>query len=228
MRRTSFFAVWVLALCTLWVRDASAQGGGWGWLEKLSGPGPFDGFEVGLSRCVGKHEQNGSIPIASELLFCKGLAKDKKPIAWGTLEGGYFWGKNDLALAEGSASKTIHILSLEARLDYDLVALFEPKDDKQEIRSLEVGLGVGVMHVSGKTVDDFWRFQIIPVRFGIRPFALAGWGRPWSNVQVYFKAVYQPQELLGQKFGAAPDVFRVSGEFQLAGGIGIVLDRKKE
>ncbi len=128
---------------------AMAQfGGGWTWLDKLSGPGDFHGPAAYVSFCIGGGQ---------EAVRIKGCDFEN-PRIWLNLGGGY--------ASTGADTR--------ADLDYPAMSLwtFEPSVDIRLYQigrfSFEWGFATGLHRFKSDGFQNFWRVSLQPVRFGIK------------------------------------------------------------
>lgn len=194
---------------------ASAQGGGKGWLERLSGPGPFDGWQyyVRLACFSGRDEG----PTHVSWLWSRKNADDvqcladRGPNLKGTLVLNFgHWTSQDNLLAPAGTPEDV------SKVDF---YSFEPALMIRLKPALEVGAGFGLNWFSGNAFDTFFRGSVTPVKIVFKPLAIAG-GDPRLGV---FRLVGQTTRFATgfteQDFCQPPrcpvvyDPFSVKGEF---------------
>jgi len=180
----------------------AAEAAGKGWLEKLSGPGPFSGREwptVPLW-CFRSDDASHGAPY-----FCQNYQTlERGVIVSFTFSENYKSQRNPLPYdPENTANKTVHLSSYVVSLDLRLHA------------GLDVGMGLGVSHFSGDAFQSFDRFSFDPLRVVFRPVALlfpkgyVGSGKVKFSVrdlvQVKLRAALFPQGFDANDFGATGD-----------------------
>lgn len=194
-----------------------------GWLEKLSGPGPFHGFEY------------PTVPIG----------------CWQPEDGGKRWHYGCQESENGSVILSFTLSdydSEENRLDYD--PEFDAIDKTVNLKSymfsldlqlhegLDVGIGAGINRFSGDAFDTFHKWSLDPLRVIVKPL---GFMFPETGhhpikflnmqlslhqlVQFKFRATYIPQGFEASEFGAVPGTFDVPAELLFGASItfGVVL-----
>jgi len=164
-------ALLVLGLTLLVPRDALAL---WGWIEQLSGPGPFynsSEFLVGQLLCVVRDSESGESTVVSLLngdsqsrIACltDGGVPRKRVRAWVTAE--FSFGRSDhnelFGTAEDQKSLQVGYLGVK------------PLMFVRALKAFDVGAGVGFNHFSGHDPAgqpyDFWKTSI-PVRLYVTP-----------------------------------------------------------
>jgi hypothetical protein len=196
--------------------NADAQG--WrGWLDRLSGPGPFDG--VGVSAeflCYGKKElrATGGQPEVQGALVtnsgyepffdvnCSRAARSAWRVVIG-VELGWYEADDpgDLEFDADYPADTTRVK----------LFTFLPTADFVRVRWLEFGTGVGVAWFRGDLFDTTARFLIEP-RVTVKPIAVftnAKWAR---IVQFRGRLSILPSGFDAPDFGAVPGSWSEGGE----------------
>jgi hypothetical protein len=144
-----------LSILLLLASASAVQAAGKGWLEKLSGPGPFFGWEYPTLPlwCFGE-EASGP--------FCKGYQdQPNRTVVLSFTYSDYDSRANSLEYEESnSADKTVNLKSFAFSLDLRL----HP--------ALDVGVGLGVNRFSGDAFNSFSRFSLDGLRVTWRPIGL--------------------------------------------------------
>jgi hypothetical protein len=228
MRNGRALVGWMVLLL---VSAAPARAIGIGWLEKLSGPGPFGGWEVGLpilcfdlaadDRRVTEEQPRNRLGRAG---FCGEYQDRAKP----TVIIGFQYSDFD---------------SQKNRLEYD------PSDERDKtvkLRSyllsidvrvhpaVDVGVGVAVNRFSGQAFESFTSLSFDPLRITIRPVALflprqrAVGGKVKVSlrdlVQVKANARVYPKGFDARDFGSTGTFDQaVDVQWGVSVGIGVVL-----
>jgi hypothetical protein len=137
----------------------------WGWLEKLSGPGPFTAQIPGINvPVVCLHDD-----YSRDLLFCN---PDKgKPRGYIGFEFQTWKSReNQLFFADPRASfAQVRIVDFRTNL---MIRVHE---------AFDVGLGAGFHRFSGPAFTSFWRMSVEPARASIAPLMLFG-SNEWLRV----------------------------------------------
>ncbi len=181
MRKQQIAVIALLTLSSLMpAREAAAQRGSKGWLEKLSGPGPFSGWD-----------------FASPPIFCFGTdgssrwffeyGRGRQPICV-DVEYGFFDNEEDDVFGE------VNVKTFSVGAFYEFH------------RAVSLGGSIGFIRFSGDRFEAFSRTTIIPVRVIFKPLEL---GRPrernrekWrSLLRLDFKEYYVPSRFTGADFG---------------------------
>jgi len=236
-------AVLTMLLCA-GVNDAEAQAGGWrGWLDKLSGPGEFRGWELSVQP------------------FCYGVPKFKSErLSAPTVDSGDTrllrreWGGVDVACGEKRDRHEVDDLDVDLwrvavgfefgrstsahnPLDYGGAAAGDgPKVTLSTLVSavdfapnawLEVGAGGGFGWFSTAGYSTTWKPLIQPLRVSVRPVTLLMAGssshpRAAGILQVKFNLTSFPGGFDASDFGAIPGSWQAGAE--LLKSFSLVLD----
>lgn len=156
MRRRATIAV----LAGVWLLSARAPAeANWGWLEKLSGPGPFAAQLPGLNFplvCIRED-------YSRDLFFCDEGARGRPRghvslefQRWESRENGLFPADPRGALGE------VRILDFRPNL---MIRLHD---------AVDVGVGAGFHRFSGPAFDAFFKMSVEPMRVSLAPFVLFG------------------------------------------------------
>jgi hypothetical protein len=206
MTRTRLLLMMIALL--LWPAQAYAARGFWGWLEELSGPGPFTGkgFSQAIA-CVGGNPDR--------VTWCKDT-RDKKDVpgipqtilistGWFASDGPRF---SDLPATDPDNLGKVRLWSLNG------LYLFRPH------RSLDIGPGVGFVRLSGAGFDPFYKPVLTPMHASFSPFTLI-W--PSSKIaripRVDFELAFFPKGFNGKDdfnnrnttFDSGPEVIKRLG-----------------
>ena len=159
----------VLVLLSL-MSPAHADAGLLSWLDRLSGPGPFWGADIGIALNCKKEkgkENEGLLRSASDTLRlgCRNEDLNKKHFTWFMNIGLAATTHNNLDYGdrpEPEPSTAVGVLRLGTSVDYTIDA------------SLDVGIGGGFMYFAGPGFVNFARPYVQPLRVTVRPLML-GW-----------------------------------------------------
>jgi hypothetical protein len=179
-------------------RALFAQGGGKGWIERLSGPGPFRGIDIfGPVGCFTKNSEGRSRP--APVWSCYGaLREDTEPTWWIDFEFGSYKSEDDPLVNH----TTVKLRRWEVRAT-TLVA------STRDI--VEVGFGAGAYHFSGD-FDGFAKLAL-PLRVGAYPVKAfcrdCKWGRV---VQLWAKQTLLAGRITGEDFGVPASSFNENWE----------------
>jgi hypothetical protein len=225
--RVSMSSLLVALACLGMAPEAAAQRGILGWLDKLSGPGPFTlvGAEIEVA-CYGVRrlatrdtptdaaaqvQASGGPDMSSLWVLDPGCyrADRRRPRASLVAQfAGFFNGDNPLLYGEGSVRE---------RSGSDVGGfLFIPAIDVSLNRFVDVGAGLGLVRFSGDDFNAFTRGAIQPFRVTLRPLAGIGDGgaapgNEWLQVRATGLLIGR---LEAADFGAIPGTYTESGEFQ--------------
>ena len=177
-------ALLVFGLSLLMPRDALAL---WGWIEQLSGPGPFthsSEFLVGQLVCVenGNREQkvvsifNGDRQARVNCLTDSGRRRDSRGFVWVTAELSF--GRSDHNDLFGAArdQKSLQVGYLGVKPQVFVRPGFTNNESVNRVLNVfDVGAGIGLNHFSGHDLAgqsyDLWKTSI-PVRLYVTPARL--------------------------------------------------------
>ncbi len=208
---------------------AYAQGGGWGWLERLSGPGPFQGYEVSFDFCLVSEEtvkENGSVEVTKPLTMavawsskCLGLDRKKENVTKRYKHEGSF----NVAYARLTSQENILEYPTGVTEEEKKIVVYQvsPSIDMRLNRTLDVGVGATLHWFTGDLFDTFLRVSVDLFRVRWTPLTLFGEkpGRRWLQLDV--KGSYFPGEFSAQDFGS-------SGQFassnELRPRVSVVID----
>jgi len=181
--------VFALLLVACVPRDALAF---WGWIEDLSGPGPFWGYQFSFDRlfCVmksGPDGQPGWTHIAgrgadADAIAC--MSDSDRVRAFLTVEFLDVW--------TGDTERFPHAVTWQGVKPIIFYRLHE---------SIDAGVGVGLNHFSG-TGFGFWRFSV-PLRARFYAPGLKS-GSRWRAINLSVQADYLPQKFTTTDFLAPP------------------------
>jgi hypothetical protein len=204
MREAQLFIL--VALVALWPSPAFAAKGFWGWLEEMSGPGPFTG--AGISAPVACVRDDGGRmrdcysridPHIRETIVVS--------VAWMTSgEGPRF---KDLDPTDPDNRGKVRVVPITGAY------MLRP------VRAVDVGAGAGVLHGSGDGPTDdtdftFNKLLLVPVSAALSPFALRpAWQRKrWAYVlRLEVDTWFVPQGFKGSDFKNTRTTFDSGAEF---------------
>ena len=200
----------VLTAVLLTPTQAHAARGFWGWLEELSGPGPFWGVEgTQAVACVGDKDR----PVK----WC--LDPDKKDgsripqtimVGFGLFEsrGARF---SDLPADDPGNQGSVRLMSLTGLYMFSLH------------RSLEVGPGAGVVRLSSRSGHEFptfYRPVLIPIAASVSPLTLVWPESKYARVlRLEFDYAFFPKGFEGEDFNNTQTTFDSGAEFNKRYGI---------
>jgi hypothetical protein len=232
MTRHRWAAV-VIALACLAGSRAEAQG--WrGWLDRLSGPGEFDGYGVFFEfLCYGVDRFSPGDPGAAgqpprdtpgrgrrELFVDVDCSKADlregapRPIVIGVETAWYSTNRNPLTYA-GDPPAELREVTLRTLVPFaDFVAT----------SWLELGAGVGVAWFDGELFGTTSKLMVEPLRVTVKPLTLAfpGGHRALEILQVRGQVVTFPGGFDAADFGAVPGSWKAGTE--LLWGAALVID----
>jgi hypothetical protein len=171
-----------------------------GWLEKLSGPGPFTGVQV-------------NVPFA-----CYGtdrLDAPKRKTIYADYDCRFAEEEHPLVIAIDinrltSNENTLTYVNIDTRDRPDInVAMLVPNVSVSlklgtRGRVLDVGAGAGALFFSdsGHFFKSFWKPVLQPLRLGVKPLAWISENRRWEVLEVAFNATIIGGSLRAGDFGA--------------------------
>jgi hypothetical protein len=187
MRWVAIAAVSAVGLCLPGEGSAAVRRG---WLERLSGPGPFDGwvFEPPPIFCFDANEVQW---------FFEPTDMKSDPIRPWCIDFALGWYETDDD-AEQPADEALRFGEVDAMtLDVGVMYRFHP--------AFSAGGSMGFIGFSGDKFEDFRTLTLMPVHVSFRPFALGEsvtarptWRRFFS---IDFKQYIIPAHLTGSDFG---------------------------
>jgi hypothetical protein len=137
------------------------------WIDKLSGPGPFIGFQVeGRVVCWGAPESDEEMVGVKLPCLIKRGPKDTPRRTSLNVEAGVFWARdNELPYNRDLDEDERRVMLTPLQVTFYW----------QPLRGLELGHGAGLFFFYSKRdlFDRFTRFALEPLRVDIRPFDLA-------------------------------------------------------
>ena len=194
----------IVALFALWPSDAHAGRGFWGWLEELSGPGPFKGNAPVLS-----------VPITCvrddhlKLMNCYSRS-DKHIRQILAVKYGSFASDDDqprfkdLPATDADNLGEVHVQALSA------LYLFRVHP------AVDVGPGAGFLRLSGSGFGAFYKLTLTPVNVSVSPFALKpSWHyNKYAHIlRIEVDTSFVPQGFKGRDFGNDRTRFDSGPEF---------------
>jgi hypothetical protein len=198
----------LVGIFAVWPSLASAQDGWFGWLEQLSGPGPFHGGGAAVRLfCV---LEDGKVTRC----FTDQNADRNNPIR-GVFELRASWltsGDNPRFRDTPADTRSVHAFWIDP--------VFFVRVD----RALDVGAGAGLIRFSGDGFNPLYRMTFTPVSVSFVPFAFAQPGdaglRRWARVvRLRFEETYLTKGFTGADFGSTDTKFSTGGEFRASAGI---------
>jgi hypothetical protein len=205
----------------------------WHWIDELSGPGPFNGFEVDL-RLVCFSEQVATKKVDEERDDNQRLKKAMlagslppgcrfKPVplenqrrASLNLDVAYLWANRSNLQYADQGRHSVHLFILR------------PTFWVRPARSIEVGAGVSLYHFDGNSFNAFSRVVIEPLIFDLKPLALIrdALGQSDKNdlrdhpdsqwdllVSLRFGMAFIPKGFDATDFGAIPGTYHTPHDF---------------
>ena len=198
----------LVAAVALWPNAAHAMNW-WVWLEELSGPGPFTGatflaplicFENGEQvSCGASPRERGQTLVARTGRFTSG---DRPRF-------------QDLPPGDEDNRGAVYVVPISA------LYLFRVH------RSVDVGLGAGLMRFSGDRFESFYRFTLTPAHASFRPLLVPDWKdrkklKKWLAVlRIEVDTSFVTKGFTGADFGNTRTAFRSAPEFLTSVGISI-------
>jgi hypothetical protein len=185
-----------------WPTQAHAARGFWGWLEELSGPGPFTGIFV---TSVTVACQGGQ---ATRLGSCVETRRDVSAIRRtfviriGIFDSGDGPRFSDLPETDADNQGMVRLTSFTGLYLFRL----HP--------SLDIGSGLGFVKLSGERFDSFYKFVLTPMNASFTPFALK-----WPNsryarlLRLELDNSFVPRGFTGADFNNARTKFDSGPEF---------------
>lgn len=208
MRKAQLFVL--VALVVLWPSSAYAERSFWGWLEELSGPGPFRGTDIpitllcdygkGLGNCWRVHKEE---TVKRTLSFKIGrfTSDDKDPRF------------KDLPATDTDNRGTVTVVPVT------VLYLFRQGP-------LDLGPGAGLWRVSGDGFPAFYKLALTPISASFSPFALIknearkGDTVRWAHVLRFeLDTTFVPQGFKGSDFKNTRTKFDSGPEFLTRGVI---------
>lgn len=208
MRRGVSLLVFALCFAVCGEVALASDQSWWGWLDELSGPGPFTGSSVELLK----------------------LCKDREGITGTSIRGVRNW-------SVGTPTNTTHCFWADQRFfhvdkDQDFPAiqanLYDQGLSVTWRRLVSAGVGVGLIRFNSEGPTGHVttnRLTLTPVRLTVNPLNVFSFKDPasfserervWSNIlsvpQAYYKVVCIPGKLSGANFGAPTSTFTSGGE----------------
>ena len=198
----------LLALLTLWPSAAFAAKGWWGWLEELSGPGPFRGYVLSFPvLCV----RDGQLVPCYKQLPPHSTEDDAVK----------FRPKRMVYVSVGSLGSDDHLRFKD---------LPDTPENRREVNVLQVsglymfrlhpavdvGAGAGTMRLSGEGFDAIWRFTLVPTSVAVRPFAFV---KEWKDsrwagmIRGELETSFVTAGFTAEQFGTPASSFKTGPEF---------------
>jgi hypothetical protein len=175
----------LLALLTLWPSAAFAAKGWWGWLEELSGPGPFRGYGIAMPVVCTRD---------GDVVSCWSRQNPPKRLVVadvGRLGSGSNLRFKDLPDTPENR-REVRALLMSGMYMFRL----HP--------AVDVGFGAGTARFSGDDLMSVWRFTL-PVGATVRPLAFVPqWEKKrWASLlQGQFEEILIAPGIKGSDFGS--------------------------
>jgi hypothetical protein len=212
--RASSIAMTAVALVVS-AAPAAAQDG-WRWLEKLSGPGDFYGYELGAKLLCkyddartgrqGEVESAISLPCLMKRQAAREVDLARRIYAFGVSAGYLRALSNDLQYAPSDEhiDRTVHVIAVEGFYDHRI----------GDLSRLDYGVAVGANWFVGRAFDNFVRtsveprvsFKLFDLRRGTGTTAYKGTFTVRVGALIWFK------EFTAEDFGAIPGTYRSGTE----------------
>jgi hypothetical protein len=176
--------------------QAHAARGFWGWLEELSGPGPFRGG--GYAQPVACADSEG------RLRWCwqpKGEDNASLIVSAGVFNSGDGPRFSDLPATDADNQGQVRLVSVSGLYLFRLH------------RSLDVGPGVGFFRLSGNGFDPFYKLVLTPINVSFAPLAVRSSSRYARILRLELDQSFVPQGFDGADFGNRRTTFDSGPEF---------------
>jgi hypothetical protein len=182
----------------LWPSPAHAARGFWGWLEELSGPGPFKGGGyVQPVACVD--------PKTHRLKWCwRTLDEDKVPqtlmVSVGVFNSGDGPRFNDLSETDADNQGNVRLWSVSGLYVF-------------RVGAFEIGPGAGLVRLSGAGFDPFYKLVLTPINASFAPLALKWKTRRARALRLELDSSFIAQGFTGADFNNSRTSFDSGPEF---------------
>lgn len=185
MTRTRLLLIMTAVL--LWPSPAHAARGFWGWLEELSGPGPFKGGgyvqpvaclnpETHRLEWCWRTREGDDARIPQTLMVSVGV--------FNSGDGPRF---NDLSETDADNQGNVRLWSVSGLYVF-------------RVGAFEIGPGAGFMRLSGAGFDPFYKLVLTPINASFAPFALK-WKNPKARgFRLELDSSFIPQGFNGSDF----------------------------
>lgn len=206
MTRTRLLLIMTAVL--LWPSPAHAARGFWGWLEELSGPGPFKGGGyVQPVACLN--------PETKRLEWCwRTLDEGKVPqtlmVSVGVFNSGDGPRFDDLGATDADNQGNVRLWSVGGLYVFRLGAF-------------EIGPGAGFLRLSGAGFDPFYKLVLTPINASFAPFAVKWHTRKARALRLELDSSFIAQGFTGTDFNNSRTSFHSGPEFITRGTIAIDL-----
>lgn len=169
------------------VAAATPAEAAWGWLEKLSGPGPFGAQTPAVNFefvCVyGSESGSPTVNLCRPLRPVSGAEREDRDVQWQTYRSrlrGFVglevqrWESRENLLFERDPRDPAIADPVDPRGDFAQVRIFElrPNVMMRVHEAVDVGLGLGLHWFSGDAFDSFFRLSVEPLKLSFAPAAL--------------------------------------------------------
>jgi hypothetical protein len=197
--RTGFLSV---ALLAAFPADALAV---LGWLEKLSGPGPFTGVQVTIPfACIALPagtETADDGPAISARYDCLDTETDRRPLVVSIDIGRLTSNENDLSYANLDPRDKPDV---NAFILIPAVSVSLGKNWWAKGYAVDLGAGAGAIFFSDDRhfFTSFWKPVLQPIRVGIKPIAFFRKERRWEFLEIAFNGTIIAGDLRARDFGA--------------------------
>jgi hypothetical protein len=217
----------------------------WRWLDELSGPGGFNGYEIDVRLYCFNEPADPTLPAVEET---KDPARRAKAFAAGVIVPGCVFNHVPLRNVRRASINlgASYLYANHSHLQYAndeshavQVMTLRPTAWIRPARSVEVGAGVALYRFTGPGFEPIERFVIEPLLIDVKPFALLRDAishrhdaevREFPDSQwdlflsVRLGIVYSPKGFDATDFGAIPGTFHTNREVLPTASILLDLD----
>jgi hypothetical protein len=215
MRQVVRVGTLALLLAAGWIAPAEAA---WGWLERLSGPGPFDGpqyaFRVACYGFPDNDQGQGALGSREQATRDEGEPPRLYPF-WRCWQADPHQMRVDLGVDVASLTTDENPLTYSdldgARKPGVRAFLLVPYASVSLGIAFEAGVGAGFLRLTDHESDiDFssTKFVVQPLRLTIKPLAPFSRSRRFEALQIAFNGTLIAGTLEDTDFGAVPGTFR--------------------
>ena len=208
----------LIVLMMAWPTAAHAARSWWGWLEELSGPGPFTGpmYSHNVRCWNGRGEEVPCQSLKAEIkMNSEEKIKKTLQVSFGYLTSGSRARFKDLVDSGQDTPdnhRTVHAVPINATMMFRVH------------RSLEVGPGIGVLFLGGSDVNASPAFVLLPVSASWKFLRLKS---SWQNtnlariVSLELQSNFITRGYDGKNFGSTVTTFKSGPELTWSAGIAI-------
>ena len=193
----------------------------WDWIDQLSGPGPFTGWDVQWRvKCI-PDTRPGAEDLRLDNIESAGRRALARALGSGCLFEPHLNPQGSANFAFGQVYSVRNELKYAPGVDKPRVTMtkFEPSLSMflDTTKYVEITRGLGVMMVSGSGFDSFQHFYWTPLRVTITP------GQKALSVRLGF--IIMPKGFDAADFGAIPGTFHTDKEVLGTASLSIDLAR---